>query len=179
MLRNAYLYLAIATAMTVIGATLIIYATPPTPPPDPVKVTYFAPDSRIIPAAIDMVNASNGTINVAANVFNDTSFSGVLAIASTRGVTVNGVFDVSKGTSAVREYKTLLNAGGHVWLATIPNTIGNHVFTCDGGTCGTGNYYWSPTAVQAGNYFSIVTGTATVNSFNTTFGTLQASGTAQ
>lgn len=151
----------------------------PPPNPTPVLATYYAPDSRIVPAVISLANSATTNINLAANVFTDTSFSGALAMAATRGVTVNCVVDISHGTTAVREYQTLAAAGANIWFANFPNTIGNHVLTMDGGTTGTGNYYWSPTAVQAGHWFAVIGGTATASDFNTTFAGLASGGTMQ
>lgn len=146
---------------------------------DPVVRTYYAPDVRITEAAVGLVNSSTGAINVASNAFSDQSLISALCLAASRGVAVSAVLDVTTGTAASIPYRQLTTSGGSVWIANFPNRIENHVFTIDGGTCGTGNYVWSGSAVQAGAWWAIVTGTATTSGFNTTFGSLQASGTRQ
>jgi hypothetical protein len=170
-----------ACAVTTLAAAwLLTAATPPvTPGGYQVLSTYYAPDPRIVPSATSLITSGTSQINFAANVFTDPVVAGALCHAASNGKAVKAILDPSAGTTAIREYRSLISSGGSVWFNPMQNRIENHILTVDGGSCGTGNYYWSPTAVQAGNWFSTLGGTAVTGSFNSTFGSLQASGTRQ
>jgi hypothetical protein len=144
---------------------------------DQVLRTYYAPDPRIVPAAVDLTRSATGTINFAANTFTDDRIAAGLVAASTRSVAVTAVLDITNGTSAVAAGRKLTAAGIPVYYGKFPDRIENHVFTVDGGTSAAGNYYWSPTAVQPGNHLAIIGGTATASKYNATFGSLQTSST--
>jgi hypothetical protein len=159
--------------------TPLSFATTPSPPPmqTVTSITYFSADSRLIPAACALALSSTGTLNLAANVFTNSSFAGSIATAASNGIAVQLVLDSSNGTNAINTFPQVIASGGSVWLATIPNKIQNHVFTVDGGSCAIGNYYWSQSAIQNGNYLTITTDSSTIATWNATFGSLQASGT--
>jgi hypothetical protein len=167
------------TVSLLLGLTGRAVAADPPVGPDKVLATYYSPTENLPKAAITLINSSSSAINFAANTFTDPNVAAALSLASSRGVAVSGVFDITHGTANVGQWRTLLTSGGSVWFATFPASLQNHVLTVDSGTCATGTYYFSPTAVQAGSWLSIVSGTAAVNGFNATFGTLQASGTRQ
>jgi phosphatidylserine/phosphatidylglycerophosphate/cardiolipin synthase-like enzyme len=172
---HAYVCLSAAALLTVIASLAAWAATPA----DPVMATYYAPDARISASAVTLVNSATGSINIASNAFSDTHLTGALCTAASRGVAVQAVLNVTPGTAATIPYRELIASGGSVWLNSQKPTIPNQVFTIDGGTCATGNYVWSGSAVQAGAWWAIITGTRTTSGFNATFGSLQTSGTRQ
>jgi hypothetical protein len=167
------------TALLTIQCATAYGATPPPAPVDPVTATFYAPDPRIDATAVALVNSATNNINLASNAFSDKALTAALCLASSRGVHVAAVLNVSTGTAATIPYRQLIASGGSVWIASFPPKLANNIFTIDSGTCGTGTYQWSGPAVQVGDWWAIVAGTATTAGFNATFGSLQTSGTRQ
>lgn len=173
MLRSLYLLAALAACETA-------YAVPPfTPGSDVVTATYYAPDTRLVPAVVSLINSASTSVNIAASVLTDPQITSALALAASRGVAVQGVFPSTSGTSQVSGYKAIIASGGSAWLAPFADTAANRFITCDGGTNATGTYYWSRSAIQTGNWEALTTGTASTSNFDSTFGSLQATGTRQ
>jgi hypothetical protein len=163
------LFFTLAAATTIVGTLAAA---------DPGSITtYYAPDSRITPAVQSLLAASAGTVNFAANDLTDPAITGSLAATSTRGVTVTACLNLSGGTARTIAANTLAAAGVTVYSSTMSNLIGNHVLTVDGGTCAIGNYYWSPTALQVGNYLAIVAEPTVTSQQNDKFAVLVASAT--
>lgn len=144
---------------------------------DTTTAVYYAPDTRLVPAVTDWLDASTGTVTVAAPVLSSSAITAALVRAETRGVTVRAVLDVSRGTSAVRGGYALASAGATVLACTFNQTIGNNFMTTAGSLTTSGNYVWSNSAVQTGQYCQFISGTGAASLSASTYSTLAASGT--
>lgn len=139
--------------------------------------TIYSPDSRLPAAAVDLVDTSSGTLQISANYLTDPRVIGSLCAASTRGQTVAAVLNLTSGTSCKLAAQQLAAAGVTVFSSTMANTFGNHLLAVTPGTVAIGNYYWSPTALQIGNFLSIVADQSITTQYQNQFALLASGGT--
>jgi len=165
MLRSLFLLaVALATATSVSAQDVSVW-------------THYSPDTRLRPAAFAQIEAATGTCYFAALAYSDTGLTAAFRSAMVHGAAVNAVLNVSSGTNAIREAWPLAAAGATVTLARFPNLQANRFIATGGTGALTGTYYWSPSAVQTGNYLMSTCGTATPAADAVTYAALTASGT--
>ena len=154
-------------------------ATSLAPPPiaRAATATYYAPDSRITPAVPSLCAVSAGTVHVAANTLTDPAIVGSLCSASSRGCSVTCVLNLSGGTLRSIAAQQLAASGCVVYSSTMSDTIGNHLLSVNGGTVAVGNYYYSATSQQIGNWLAIVPDPSVTAAFDATFAGLVSAGT--
>ena len=115
---------SLPSLLLVATATLIAYAA------SALEITtYYAPDSRIVPAASSLIQSGTSTINIAANDLVDPTIVGSLAAAATAGRTVTAVLNLSGGTARSIAAAQLATAGVTVYASTMRNVIANHLLT--------------------------------------------------
>jgi hypothetical protein len=158
-------------------------ATPtPTGTKDRVVQVAFVPGTPT-PAdlAVSLAGSAATSLKLATWQLSDTRLSTALSLASSRGVAVQVCLDFTAGTNSEQQQisRALKASGGTVWNTPIPHQIADNFLLADGNYELTGNYYYSPTAVQPGSYSIAISGTNAPAAAATTFAALVSSGTKQ
>ena len=145
-----------------------------------VQAVYYAPDPAHLPAvAYALAGSAATTLDLATWAMSDSGLSTALCSAAGRGVKVATAFDVSSNTNSISLAiaKAIHASGGTAYSCKFPPHIANNFLTADGAYTLTGNYYFSPTALQIGSYLLAVSGTPAAAAAQVTFASLIASGT--
>ena len=145
-----------------------------------VEAVYYSPDAAHLPkAAIDLAGSASSSLTLATWTMSDSALNTALCKAATSGRTVQVAWDVSANTASLSQIlaKKLVSSGGSAWNCNFPPHIANNFLTADDAYTLTGNYYFSPTAVQIGSYLVAVRGKPAAETAAATFAALIASGT--
>jgi hypothetical protein len=127
---------------------------------------------------IALILAATSSITASTWQLNDPLIVGALCTAASNGIQVQLVEDLNNRSGGEPSYAgQIVASGGTVTNAPVPRWIANNFMVVDGGTTTTGNYYWSPTAVQAGNYCSTIVGTNNAAACQTEYSALVIGGT--
>ena len=164
-----------------IFSALLFSALPtPTGSADVVIKTIYAPSNPgPVSLAIGLASSASSSLRLATWQLSDSALATALCVAASRSVSVGVVLNLSGGTGTAEAIlaRQITASGGTVWKASFPNKIANNFLTGDSVYTDQGNYYFSPSAVQAGSYLTAISGTNAATVCASTFATLIASGT--
>src|SRR5271154_5182758 len=157
---------------------IFIAGTPPPPNPtgDTVVGLYYAGQAQ---QATSLVGSAAHTLLIASWRITDGTLCSALALAASRGVAVQVAYDGSAGTNTAQYIATagIRASGGTVIACNFPHHIANNFVSADADYTITGNYYYSPTAVQIGAYSIAISGTPAAAAAAVTFATITSGGT--
>lgn len=167
--------------MTALILAIALTANTPSPSgsKDVVSAIYYAPNPAHLPGITTLLAGSaESSIRLATWKLTDGTLAAALSQASTRGVSVGVVLDLTGGTDTAQQQiaRQLVSSGGTVYNAQFPRHIANNFMVADGNYSLQGNYYFSPTATQTGSYLLSVSGTHAASVNLTTWTTLAESG---
>lgn len=162
-----------------IAALVAATPTPPTGGTDQVIGIAYAPQAAMSGNAMDLAGSAASTIYFATWKLGDTAVTNALCLASSRGVQVRVVLDLTGGTGTLQHQlaRQIVASGGTCWNASFPSHVANNFLAADGNYTLQGNYYWSPNAIQTGSYLVSVSGTNAAAAAVATFNTLISGGT--
>jgi hypothetical protein len=164
--------------MNLSALILMSVAVPPAPSgtKDIAVAVYYSQQSE---AAVSLVGSAASSLTVATWRLTDGTLCQSLAHAASSGRSVVVAYNGSAGTSDAQYIATrgIVASGGTVVACDFPRHIANNFVSADGVYTITGNYYYSPSAVQIGSYSVAISGTNAAAQSASTFQTLISSGT--
>lgn len=150
--------------LSVLVLPAISVASPPTPSgsADVTLGVWYSPDPAHLPqVALDLAGSAEVSIFLATSRLTDAAFVSDLCTSATNSVAVHVAVLLPSSTTSAGwvQARRVVASGGTVTRVAAGVTIPSSFVVADGVGTVQGPYYFSPTAVQAGSYLMLVSGT--------------------